>query len=166
MPKSSRQEYGSFGLFSYSNFLFQSWAKPALDLFLQSGERTGEGAVLRELGRINFSLGRKRQGLVHLRQAWNIFKDSDDFHGKGSTLLAISDCFIEQRHFDVALASLLLARQCFEKLGRDAGRNEIQEQIDALQTEVTEQQFAFLLTQAESQAIQLVEQGLISFDDI
>ena len=134
----------------------------ALDLFRNVEDRTGEGAVLQKLGSVYFSLGRKGQALECLRRALNIFNVSEDLPWKVRLLQTITDYSIEYHCFDVALASLLLARECFEKLQRDRGRNEIQEQIDAFCREVGEQQFALLLTQVEAQALQVVEQGLSS----
>jgi hypothetical protein len=61
--------------------------------------------------------------------------------------------------YDVALASLLLARDIFEEV-QSPNRDAVQNWIDSLREEAGEEQFTTLLAQVEPQASQIVERAL------
>ncbi len=67
--------------------------------------------------------------------------------------------YFEQGHYDVALASFLLARGIFGEV-QSPNRDSVQSWIDDLREEIGEEQFTTLLAQVEPQALQIVERAL------
>jgi hypothetical protein len=71
----------------------------------------------------------------------------------------IGALFFQEHRYDIALASLLLARDIFEEI-QSPNRDGVGNWIDDLREEIGEEQFATLLARVEPQASQIVEQAL------
>src|SRR5260370_33529033 len=67
--------------------------------------------------------------------------------------------FLDQQYYEVALASLLLAKNILNEI-QSSYYDESQRGIDTLRKVVGEEEFAILLAKVEPQAQNIVEQGL------
>jgi len=105
------------------------------------------------------ALGKQQEALSYFEQALVISREVGDRGGEGTTLYYIGALYFEQGHYDVALASLLLARSIFEEV-QSPRRDSVQNWIDSLREEIGEEQFTTLLAQVGPQALQIVEQAL------
>jgi len=105
------------------------------------------------------ALGKKQEALSYYEQALAIRREVGDRGGEGETLWNIGALYFEQSHYDVALASFLLARDIFDEV-QSPNRDSVQSWIDGLREEIGEEQFTTLLAQVEPQALQIVERAL------
>jgi tetratricopeptide (TPR) repeat protein len=130
-----------------------------LSIRLEIGDRGGEGKTLNNLGKFYADLGKKEEALTYYKQALSIRLEIGDRGGEGITLQNIGTLSVEQHHYDVALASFLLARNIFEEM-QSPHRDEVQNWIDNLSEKIGEKQFAMLLAEVEPRPYQIVEGAL------
>jgi tetratricopeptide (TPR) repeat protein len=136
-----------------------SYYEQALAIRREVGNRGGEGAALNNLGGVYNVLGEKQEALSYYEQALVISREIGDRGGEGETLWNVGALNFEQGHYDVALASLLLARGIFEEV-QSPNRDGVQSWIDNMRKKVGEEQFTTLLAQVESKASQVIERAL------
>src|SRR6266581_325734 len=122
-------------------------------------ERSQAARIYSELGSVYKTLGKKQEALSYYEQALLISREVGDREGEGTTLSNMGALYFEQGHYDVALASFLLARGIFEEV-QSPNRDSVQSWTDDLREEIGEEQFATLLDQVEPKASQIVEQAL------
>jgi len=122
-------------------------------------EHSQAARIYIELGSVYDHLGKQQEALSYYEQALAIRREVGDRGGEGQTLWNIGALYFEQDHYDVALPSLLLARDIFEEV-QSPNRDGVQSWIDDLRKKVGEEQFTTLLAQVEPQASQIVERAL------
>ena len=82
-----------------------------------------------------------------------------DQAGRGKVLYNIGALYLDEQRYDLALASLLLAKGVLGDL-QNPLRDVTQKRIDTLHKTLGDEQFTTLLAQIEPQASQIVEQAL------
>jgi tetratricopeptide (TPR) repeat protein len=122
-------------------------------------DRRGEGRTLKNLGTVHEKLGNKQQALQYYKEALNIAQEVEDHEGQGKTLRNLGKLYLDQKHYEVALASLLLAYNILNE-AQSSYCDESQRGIDTLRKAVGDEQFTRLLAKVEPQAQQIVEQAL------
>ena len=123
-------------------------------------DRKGEGRTLKNLGTVHEILGNKRQAMQYYKEALNIAQEIEDHEGQGKTLRNMGKLYLDQKSYEVALASLLLAKNILYEV-QSSYCDESQRGIDTLRKAVGEEEYAALLAQVEPQAQQIVEQALL-----
>ena len=103
--------------------------------------------------------GSKQQATEYYRSSLSILREVGDRWTEGETLYYIGKFYFEQNHYDVALASFLLAKSILEEV-QHPDRDETQRLIDKLHAKIGDEQFTALLAQVEPRAQQIVEQAL------
>jgi tetratricopeptide (TPR) repeat protein len=122
-------------------------------------DRSGEGRTLKNLGTVHEILGNKQQAMQYYKEALNIAQEVEDHEGQGKTLRNLGKLYLDQQRYEVALASLLLARNILNE-AQSSYCDESQRGIDTLRKAVGEEEFVALLAKVEPQAKQIVEQAL------
>lgn len=122
-------------------------------------DRRGEGRTLKNLGTVHEKLGNKNQAMQYYQEALNIAQEIEDHEGQGKTLRNLGKLYLDQQRYDVALASLLLARDILKE-AQSSYCDESQRGIDTLREAVGDEEYTTLLAQVEPQAQQIVDQAL------
>ena len=122
-------------------------------------DRKGEGRTLKNLGAVHEILGHEQQAMEYYKEALSIAREIQDHEGQGKALRNMGKLFLDQQHYEVALASLLLAKNILNEI-QSSYYDESQRGIDTLRKVVGEEEFAILLAKVEPQAQNIVEQGL------
>ncbi len=122
-------------------------------------DRRGEGRTLKNLGTVHEKLGNKQLAMQYYREALNIAQEVEDHEGQGKTLRNLGKLYLDQQRYDVALASLLLAKDILKE-AQSSYCDESLRGIDTLRKVVGEEKYTELLTQVEPQAQQIVTQAL------
>ena len=131
----------------------------ALSNCREVGDRCTEGWTLHNSGRLYAILGRKEEALQFYGQALQVRREVSDWRGEGWTLHNIGTIALEQKRYALALACFLSARSSFKK-ARSPDDELPQRYIERLALEVGEQQYSVLLTQVETEAVQIIELAL------
>jgi tetratricopeptide (TPR) repeat protein len=131
----------------------------SLKILKEVGARWREGHLLNILGRVYSSLGKKERAWKCYKEALGIYKEIGNRWHEGKTLHYIGKFYFEQNHYDVALASFLLAKSILEEV-QHPDRDETQRLIDKLHAKIGDEQFTALLAKVELQAQEIVEQAL------
>jgi tetratricopeptide (TPR) repeat protein len=133
----------------------------ALRISQEEGEREGEGMMLNNIGRVYHSLGKKQKALSYYEQALRISQDIGNRRGEGLALHNIGMLYSDWRHYNVALACILLAKQLYEQVQSPFDIEDEIQWIASLRKRIGEEQFAILLAQVEREGMeQVVERGL------
>lgn len=122
-------------------------------------DRRGEGRTLKNLGTVHEMLGNKQQAMQYYREALQIAQEIEDHEGQGKTLRNVGKLYLDQQRYDVALASLLLARNILNE-AQSSYYDESQRGLATLRKTIGDEQFTALLTQVEPRAQQIVDQAL------
>lgn len=114
----------------------QEVLEQALQLFTYIDDSVGMGSVQGDLAAIYFQGGLQEKALESYKEALKLQKKSDP-QGLGSTLLHFSSSWVQIQRYDVALASLLIAKEYFAKVGsadRESADKQAQELFMLLQS--------------------------------
>ncbi len=130
----------------------------ALYLEQKLGDVGGEGVTLHNLGRLYSDWNRKTAALNYYCQALLRRRLVGDRKGEGMTLHNIGVLYFEQGYYNVALASLILAKTIFDEIG-SSNRYASQKKIYQLRRKVGVQ-YQALETSVKMRAMQIVEQAL------
>jgi tetratricopeptide (TPR) repeat protein len=122
-------------------------------------DRRGEGRTLKNLGTVHEMLGNKQQAMHYYQEALHIAQEIEDHEGQGKTLRNLGKLYLDQQRYDVALASLLLARNILNE-AQSSYYDESQRGLDTLRKAIGDEEFTALLAQVEPHAQQIVEQAL------
>ncbi len=122
-------------------------------------DRKGEGRTLKNLGTVYEILGNKQQAMAYYKAALNIAEEVEDHEGQGKTLRNVGKLYLDQQRYEVALASLLLARDILNE-AQSSYCDESQRGINTLRKAVGDEEFVSLLARIEPQAQKIVEQAL------
>jgi tetratricopeptide (TPR) repeat protein len=122
-------------------------------------DRRGEGRTLKNLGTVHEKLGNKQQAMHYYQEALKIAQEIEDHEGQGKTLRNLGKLYLDQQRYDVALATLLLARDILNE-AQSSYYDESQRGIDTLRKAIGEEEFTTLLAQVEPHAQQIVDQAL------
>lgn len=131
----------------------------ALSIQRDIGDLEEQGTTLHSLGLVYNALGQKEQARENYEQALRIRREAGDSKGEAKTLRNLGVIYFDQTHYDLALASLLVAKQIFEEI-QSPIRELTQSVIDTVHEKIGEDQFAALLAQIEPRASQILEQVL------
>ena len=137
----------------------QKHYEQALRILKGTKDRRGEAKILNHLGWVYNRPGSKQQATEYYRSSLSILREVGDRWTEGETLYYIGKFYFEQNHYDVALASFLLAKSILEEV-QHPDRDETQRLIDKLHAKIGDEQFTALLAQVEPRAQQIVEQAL------
>jgi hypothetical protein len=97
--------------------------------------------------------------MQYYKEALNIAQEIEDHEGQGKTLRNMGKLYLDQKSYEVALASLLLAKNILYEV-QSSYCDESQRGIDTLRKAIGEEEYASLLAQIEPQAQQIVERAL------
>src|SRR6266516_2774557 len=122
-------------------------------------DRRAEGRTLKNLGTVHESFGHKQQAMAYYKEALSIAREVEDHEGEGKVLRNLGKLYLDQQRYEVALATLLLARNILNEV-QSSYCDESQRGIETLRTTVGKEQFAVLLARVAPQAQQIVEQAL------
>ena len=122
-------------------------------------DRRAEGRTLKNLGTVHESFGHKQQAMAYYKEALSIAREVEDHEGEGKVLRNLGKLYLDQKRYEVALATLLLARNILNEV-QSSYCDESQRGIETLRTTVGKEQFTVLLARVEPQAQQIVEQAL------
>jgi tetratricopeptide (TPR) repeat protein len=135
----------------------QKYYNQAKDLYLEIGDRRGEGIVYNDLG-VWHELSLERQAAFeYYTQAIAIFREIGDRWEEETTLRNLGRLFAIMGRFDAALACLWLAASIADTIHKN---------IDAevvpiwIRRSLPEEEFERLWSQAESQASRIVDQAI------
>lgn len=131
----------------------------SLDIRRVVGDQLGMGRTLENLARAYSLLGLKEEAVRCLSQALQINKAVEDREGEAMTLLALGLLSLQEGREDVALASFLSARHLSEQGGCPSAE-EARTQLERLQKNISEEQFAALKARIEPQINQIIAQRL------
>lgn len=120
----------------------------ALRLRREMGDRGGEGVTLNNLGGLYTELGEEEKAWIYHKQALEISREIGDREGQGLALWSMSMLFFRQKHYDIGLAHLVVAKEIFEEIHAPA-YNEVQQWIDVIRKSVGDEQFILLMAQIE-----------------
>ena len=121
----------------------------AARLSREQRDRTREGLILHNLAHVNYEMGHKKDAHDLFMHALRIHGETGDRRRVGSTLNHIGELYLDQRLYEAALFSLLLAKMILEEV-QSPDREKAQKAIEILHTEVGEQRFDELSKQVKS----------------
>ncbi len=137
----------------------------ALALRREVGDRNGEGKTLNYLGLLSLRRGEYTHALPFFWQAFHIHHDLSHEKRQGEVLLSLARCYLELRHYEIALACLLEAEQNFaiaqsQDTTIKAHLSEIVHTKQEMSLKLGEETWQRLLTDIESRSQQLVRETL------
>jgi tetratricopeptide (TPR) repeat protein len=122
-------------------------------------DRRAEGRTLKNLGTVHEMLGHKLQAMEYYKEALSIAREVEDHEGEGKVLRNLGKLYLDQQRYEVALATLLLARNILNE-AQSSYCDESQRGIETVRTTVGKESFTVLLARVEPQAQRIVEQAL------
>ncbi len=122
-------------------------------------DRRAEGRTLKNLGTVYEMLGHKLQAMAYYKEALGIAREVEDYEGEGKVLRNLGKLYLDQQRYEIALATLLLARNILNEV-QSSYSDESQRGMETLRTAVGKEQFTVLLARVEPQAQRIVEQAL------
>ncbi len=125
----------------------------------KEGNREKEVLTLHNLGRTYYELGQKKEAREFFVRAFHVRMEEGDRRNVARSLQNIGLLYYEQRHYEAALASLLLAKEIFDEV-QSPDREKSQKWIDILCRKVGKERFDQLLEKVGSQPGKIVEQEL------
>src|SRR6266516_6683412 len=135
------------------------YLEKALTISINAGDQRGEAWTKYNLGQVYVDLGERQRALKYFEEAWHIYRRVGNRRREGGILYNIGLLYFKWQGYEVALASLLLARNIFREL-ESPDVFETENYIGKLHEQVGEERFTTLLAQVEPQAQQIVEQAL------
>jgi tetratricopeptide (TPR) repeat protein len=122
-------------------------------------DRKGVGRTLKNIGTLYERLGQKQQALDYYRQSLQIAREVADREGEGKVMRNLGKLFLDQQHYEAAIAALLLSQSLLNDPESTYG-DESQRGVDTLRATIGDERYRALLAKVEPNAAKIVEQAL------